>query len=249
MNHARPGVGNQHYNHAKMLAQVRDALDLWGSLCRSSVSRECAETACKLGRCRPGRAGTSSGGSRCRWQSAAVGWVSASVSLAFANCPVSWVASSSKDVCVRARDSCGAAKNGGISGDGPPLTSCTITSMALASTPAGTPMPSTFAVLRLMSSSTSSIARPVSYRARPLRVRPVQMSNICAKSLRVGPSCPGLLPPSEADRAIPMSVLRRSISERPRCASRQGWHNQIPLHATWFQTRRPATGQLHPSAR
>ena len=29
LNHARPGVGNQHYNHAKMLPQVRGALELW----------------------------------------------------------------------------------------------------------------------------------------------------------------------------------------------------------------------------
>jgi integrase len=29
LNHARPGVGNQHYNHAKMLPQVRSALELW----------------------------------------------------------------------------------------------------------------------------------------------------------------------------------------------------------------------------
>jgi integrase len=31
LNHARPGVGNQHYNHAKMLPQVRGALELWAS--------------------------------------------------------------------------------------------------------------------------------------------------------------------------------------------------------------------------
>jgi integrase len=29
LNHTRPGIGNQHYNHAKMLPQVRDALELW----------------------------------------------------------------------------------------------------------------------------------------------------------------------------------------------------------------------------
>jgi integrase len=31
LNHARPGVGNQHYNHAKMLPQVRGALELWAT--------------------------------------------------------------------------------------------------------------------------------------------------------------------------------------------------------------------------
>lgn len=31
LNHARPGVGNQHYNHAKMLPQVRSALELWAA--------------------------------------------------------------------------------------------------------------------------------------------------------------------------------------------------------------------------
>lgn len=31
LNHARPGVGNQHYNHAKMLPQVRRALELWAA--------------------------------------------------------------------------------------------------------------------------------------------------------------------------------------------------------------------------
>lgn len=31
LNHARPGVGNQHYNHAKMLPQVRGALELWAA--------------------------------------------------------------------------------------------------------------------------------------------------------------------------------------------------------------------------
>ena len=40
LNHARPGVGNQHYNHAKMLPQVRAALELWDAhvafACRES---------------------------------------------------------------------------------------------------------------------------------------------------------------------------------------------------------------------
>jgi hypothetical protein len=36
---ARPGVGNQHYNHAKMLPQVRAALDLWAG----HVATPCAE--------------------------------------------------------------------------------------------------------------------------------------------------------------------------------------------------------------
>jgi integrase len=31
LNHARPGVGNQHYNHAKMLPQVRSALEMWAA--------------------------------------------------------------------------------------------------------------------------------------------------------------------------------------------------------------------------
>ena len=39
LNHARPGVGNQHYNHAKMLPQVRNALDLWAAYVEA-VSRE-----------------------------------------------------------------------------------------------------------------------------------------------------------------------------------------------------------------
>jgi integrase len=39
LNHARPGVGNQHYNHAKMLPQVRAALELWAE----HVAKACAE--------------------------------------------------------------------------------------------------------------------------------------------------------------------------------------------------------------
>ena len=43
LNRARPGVGNQHYNHAKMLPQVRDALELWAAhveaACRESVPK------------------------------------------------------------------------------------------------------------------------------------------------------------------------------------------------------------------
>lgn len=39
LNHARPGVGNQHYNHAKMLPQVRAALELWAE----HVATACAE--------------------------------------------------------------------------------------------------------------------------------------------------------------------------------------------------------------
>lgn len=39
LNHARPGVGNQHYNHAKMLPQVRSALELWAD----HVANVCAE--------------------------------------------------------------------------------------------------------------------------------------------------------------------------------------------------------------
>jgi integrase len=40
LNHARPGVGNQHYNHAKMLPQVRAALELWAE----HVATACRET-------------------------------------------------------------------------------------------------------------------------------------------------------------------------------------------------------------
>jgi integrase len=43
LNHARPGVGNQHYNHAKMLPQVRAALELWAehvaSVCREEEQK------------------------------------------------------------------------------------------------------------------------------------------------------------------------------------------------------------------
>jgi len=39
LNHARPGVGNQHYNHAKMLPQVRGALELWAQ----HVASVCAD--------------------------------------------------------------------------------------------------------------------------------------------------------------------------------------------------------------
>jgi len=38
LNHARPGVGNQHYNHAKMLPQVRGALDLWAAHVQAACS-------------------------------------------------------------------------------------------------------------------------------------------------------------------------------------------------------------------
>lgn len=31
LNHTRPGVGNQHYNHARMQPQVRNALELWAT--------------------------------------------------------------------------------------------------------------------------------------------------------------------------------------------------------------------------
>jgi integrase len=31
LNHSRPGVGNQHYNHARMQPQVRNALDMWAA--------------------------------------------------------------------------------------------------------------------------------------------------------------------------------------------------------------------------
>ena len=39
LNHARPGVGNQHYNHAKMLPQVRGALELWAEHVEQRVVR------------------------------------------------------------------------------------------------------------------------------------------------------------------------------------------------------------------
>jgi integrase len=43
LNHARPGVGNQHYNHAKMLPQVRAALELWAehvaAVCREDEQK------------------------------------------------------------------------------------------------------------------------------------------------------------------------------------------------------------------
>lgn len=38
LNHARPGVGNQHYNHAKMLPQVREALELWAAYVRAACN-------------------------------------------------------------------------------------------------------------------------------------------------------------------------------------------------------------------
>jgi integrase len=41
LNHARPGVGNQHYNHAKMLPQVRSALELWAAY----IETACAQRA------------------------------------------------------------------------------------------------------------------------------------------------------------------------------------------------------------
>lgn len=44
LNHARPGVGNQHYNHAKILPQVRNALDLWAAY----VEAVCSERLPKL---------------------------------------------------------------------------------------------------------------------------------------------------------------------------------------------------------
>jgi integrase len=31
LNHTRPGVGNQHYNHARMQPQVRNALEMWAT--------------------------------------------------------------------------------------------------------------------------------------------------------------------------------------------------------------------------
>lgn len=43
LNHARPGVGNQHYNHAKMLPQVRSALELWATYVEAAYSSETAK--------------------------------------------------------------------------------------------------------------------------------------------------------------------------------------------------------------
>jgi len=43
LNHARPGVGNQHYNHAKMLPQVRAALEVWAA----HVEAACTEALTK----------------------------------------------------------------------------------------------------------------------------------------------------------------------------------------------------------
>jgi integrase len=40
LNHTRPGVGNQHYNHAKMLRQVRRALELWAAHISRVVSHD-----------------------------------------------------------------------------------------------------------------------------------------------------------------------------------------------------------------
>jgi integrase len=45
LNHARPGIGNQHYNHAKMLPQVRAALELWDA----HVASACREIRRRLG--------------------------------------------------------------------------------------------------------------------------------------------------------------------------------------------------------
>jgi hypothetical protein len=43
LNHARPGVGNQHYNHAKMLPQVRGAFELWATHIETACSDEAAK--------------------------------------------------------------------------------------------------------------------------------------------------------------------------------------------------------------
>ena len=43
LNHARPGVGNQHYNHAKMLPQVRGALESWAIYVETACSEEAAK--------------------------------------------------------------------------------------------------------------------------------------------------------------------------------------------------------------
>jgi integrase len=43
LNHARPGIGNQHYNHAKMLPQVRAALELWAVHVEAACSRTAAK--------------------------------------------------------------------------------------------------------------------------------------------------------------------------------------------------------------
>lgn len=43
LNHARQGVGNQHYNHAKMLPQVRGALELWAAYVEAVFSENAAK--------------------------------------------------------------------------------------------------------------------------------------------------------------------------------------------------------------
>jgi len=45
LNHARPGVGNQHYNHAKMLPQVCRALELWAAYVAACSERGARLTA------------------------------------------------------------------------------------------------------------------------------------------------------------------------------------------------------------
>ncbi len=47
LNHARPGVGNQHYNHAKMLPQVRSALELWAAYIETACTGAVKEVASK----------------------------------------------------------------------------------------------------------------------------------------------------------------------------------------------------------
>jgi integrase len=48
LNHARPGVGNQHYNHAKMLPQVRSALELWAVHVATACSRAAPKPAATM---------------------------------------------------------------------------------------------------------------------------------------------------------------------------------------------------------
>ena len=43
LNHARPGIGNQHYNHAKMLPQVRGALELLATYVEAACGEDATE--------------------------------------------------------------------------------------------------------------------------------------------------------------------------------------------------------------
>ena len=45
LNHTRPGVGNQHYNHARMQPQVRNALEMWATHVERLVAASASDEA------------------------------------------------------------------------------------------------------------------------------------------------------------------------------------------------------------